>query len=391
MNIGRIRKFGQGALKGLSEMRMARKPETLALKRSQAKAYIASISDATWEKMSKDIFVQPNESKSKLLDRLHEIKGTYDKLGFPMPENVAEAFKTLEHKATVFADRMEVAVSKGKEQKNYWSYGGKFVKSHKEAFSIIDNFVTESRDNMMKKWDSAIKQRDLEAINKARSDYSKISQVKPIGFVSSLDLYVDKIREVASDEFKSGQMLYHGTKHAKAILKNGFSLVPKTGQATAASRELGQGIYLTPSKRAASFYAGLKGDILHLKMNEGKIAAVNNNQLSKIIAAERSMLGDDAFEPAIQELIIKTLFQRNGYCAAYSREALGGGFFYDPRKIIDALAGGKQSQVCVFDPSDIKILGKSLAERVENQKMQIGSLLKSPYNMIKGILAARNA
>lgn len=391
MNIGRIRKLGQEALEGISEFRKARKPETLALKRRQAEAYVASISDTTWDKLSKSIFVQPNESKSRLLDKLHEIKGTYDELGLALPENVAGAFKTLEHKATVFADRMGVAVSKGKEQKNYWTYGEKFVKTHKEAFSTIDNYVTEARNNMMKKLDTAIKQRDMEAINKAQEDYTKISQVRPIRYVDSSDLYSDKIREVAADELKNGQMLYHGTKHAKEILAGGFSLVPKNGQAATASRELGQGVYLTPSKRAASWHAGMSGQILHLKINEGKIAAVNNNQLSNITTTATMELGESAREPATRELLIKTLFQRNGYKAAYSREALGGGLLYDPRKIVDALAGGKQSQVCVFDPNDIKILGKSFAERVKNQTMQIGSVLKSPYNMIKGMIAAKKA
>lgn len=271
------------------------------------------------------------------------------------------------------------------------TYGKKFAKSNRRAISKIDNYAVRSRDKATEKCRSAIEDRDFARAEKAQVAIDKLFSIPSISHIESSDLYSDKIQEVAKDEFKSGQMLYHGTKHAKKILAEGFSLMPKNGQAATACRELGQGVYLTPSRRCASHYAGANGSILHLKINEGKIAAVNNNQLSKIIAAERSMLGDDAFEPVKLELIIKTLFQRNGYRAAYSREALGGGFFYDPRKIIDALAGGKQSQVCVFDPSDIKILGKSFAERVENQKMQIGSLLKSPYNMIKGILAARNA
>lgn len=117
MIITELRYLGREVFKGISEARKARKPETLALKRLEAKTYVAGISDETWNKISKSIFAQPNEPKSKLLDKLHQIKSTYDEIGVTLPEDVADALKTLEHKATVFVDRMGVAVAKGKEQK----------------------------------------------------------------------------------------------------------------------------------------------------------------------------------------------------------------------------------------------------------------------------------
>ena len=61
---------------------------------------------------------------------------------------------------------------------------------------------------------------------------------------------------------------------------------------------------------------------------------------------------------AIRELIVKNLFQRNGYNAAYTKEALGEGIFAQ-NKLVDALVGGKQSQLVVFDPKDIQILDKT--------------------------------
>lgn len=387
MIITELRYLGRVVFKGISEARKARKPETLALKRLQAKAYVAGISDETWNKISKSIFAQPNEPKSKLLDKLHQIKSTYDEIGVTLPEDVADALKTLEHKATVFVDRMGVAVAKGKEQKNSLTYGKKFAKSNRRAISKIDNYAVRSRDKATEKCRSAIEDCDFARAEKAQVASAKLLSIPSISHIESSDLYSDKIQEVAKDEFKSEQMLYHGTKHAKKILAEGFSLMPKNGQAATACRELGQGVYLTPSRRCASHYAGANGSILHLKINEGKIAAVNSDQLTNIFDKISTEMGLDALEPVKLELIIKTLFQRNGYSAAYTRGALAPGFWSGFRKLVDSISGGKQSQVCVFEPSDIKILGKSISERVENQKMQIASAVQLPYNTVKGIIA----
>ena len=90
------------------------------------------------------------------------------------------------------------------------------------------------------------------------------------------------------------------------------------------------------------------------------------------------------------ELLIKELFQRNGYNAAYTREALGSGIF-SQKELVDKLAGGKQSQLVVFDPKDITILGKTLKERLSNQKMQFENLINMPQMIYQIIKEKRSA
>ena len=151
------------------------------------------------------------------------------------------------------------------------------------------------------------------------------------------------------------------------------------------ARELGQGVYLTPDRKVSSRYAGLFGGIVHTKVDTQKVAVVNNNQISDISSTLAKNLSSDRLsEPATMELVLKELFQRNGYNAAYTKEALGSGLFAQ-NKLVDALAGGKQSQLVVFNPKDITILEKSLKDRFVNQKLQIETVLRAPIRYIEGI------
>ena len=272
----------------------------------------------------------------------------------------------------------------GKTPKNTCIYGSKFKNSHKEHFDKIETFLTEKVDVLHKKaWqdfgassEAKIAQENYSQINKLKSELSRIN---------STDLYNPKISLLADDILTEGQKFYHGTTHQSAIRKNGFSLNPKPMQATFASRELGEAVYITPNKDVASYYAGLTGSILPLEVNLQKVAAVNNNQQGILNRTIAKVLGlDVARSPMNLERIINELFKRNGYNAAYTREALGSDLF-SQRDMIDALSGGKQSQLAVFNPDDIKILSKNILDKLENQKMQIASFSRIPKSIYKSL------
>ena len=130
---------------------------------------------------------------------------------------------------------------------------------------------------------------------------------------------------------------------------------------------------------------------MHLDVNLKKVAAVNNDQLmmmNRVIKLYLKESGIEITQPAVMEQIIKELFTRNGFNAVYTRNALSTGeglFGFRQGKIIDAISGGKQSQLVVFNPEDISILNKSFTQRLQNQKDQVVQALMYPFRYVKNV------
>ncbi len=83
---------------------------------------------------------------------------------------------------------------------------------------------------------------------------------------------------------------------------------------------------------------------------------------------------------------MKELFKRNGFNAAYTREAIGQNILMlQNAKMVDDIIGAKQAQLCVFDAADIRILEKTFKDRCSNQALQTKSWLLKPYNVYKMI------
>ena len=84
-----------------------------------------------------------------------------------------------------------------------------------------------------------------------------------------------------------------------------------------------------------------------------------------------------AYTPAEMELLIKELFKRNGFNAAYTREAIGQNILMlQNAKMVDDIIGAKQAQLCVFDTKDIRILEKTF-------KDYMGEVVTSTQNLLK--------
>jgi len=376
----------------IKESRAEFSHEALTLKRLEAKNFVASIPEETWNKISKAVFEQPGETSSIFLDKLKKSKKFYQENGIEIPKDVQEAYNTLEHKAVIFAERMAKAKSLGKEPKNYYKFGEKFKRNNKDAIEKLRTFSTEQFDIAFAKSCESLSGLDYDsaAVRKYKELYTKCAENRNIFYFTSEDLFNSKISAVSEELIQKGQTFYHGTTHQRAISKNGFSLIPKKTQAAAGPRELGQGVYITPDKRVASFFAKLHGGILPLKVDTQKVAAVNDMQSRNMLSAIHHELGQKSTEPANLELIVSELFKRNGYNAAYTRETLGKGAIGDllnNQELVDKVAGGKQSQLAVFDPKDITILDKSLKDRVSNEAMQIGTAIKVPFITINHFIS----
>lgn len=358
----------------------------LLLQRQEARKFVDSIPAEMWDKVSQVVFRQPNEPKSKFLKTLGRFRKFCQEQKITLSPEAEKAYQTLEHKGTVMADRLNDAVSRGKTPKNWLDYGEKFKNNNKQAVEILEKQMKEIESMLNAKCNNY----GTPEWAKKFSLYSEISSIRS-SFRSSMgfghDFYNPKIAELSKDILHDGQVFYHGTKHQRAIAKNGFNLTPKKSQATLAARELGEGVYITPDKKVAAHYAGLRGGILPLDVKLNKVAAINQDQQSNIIVElGLNITGGRAYIHAENELLIKELFKRNEFNAAYTREAIGGNILtLQNAKMVDDIIGAKQAQLCIFDTSDIRILEKPFKDRCSNQALQTKSWFLKPYNVYKMI------
>lgn len=349
--------------------------KALAAQRQQAEKFVSTISEDTWQSMSKMTFAQKGECPSQFLECLQMLRKYITENGVTLSSEVSQALELLERKAGVFAERLNNSVSKGIEPLNYGFYGLKFQKNNKKAFNVLNDFLKKECFSFATKPHNSTNDKIVEQLMTIDRSFSNA-----IGNA----LFNSKIVQLSDNILQPGQIFYHGTKRAKAIKKHGFSLLPKKLQAIMGARELGEAVYLTPDKNVAARFAGLRGNIMHLKVNLDKVAVVNDMQLHELQKCIIRQLGENLDSHTL-ELVIKGLFKRNGYNAVYTSQALGNfGIFAGEHGVAnDILCGGKQTQLAVFNPDDITILTKTFKERLKNQIKQTDTFIKMPIRYVK--------
>ena len=305
------------------------------------KNFMAQVNESSLNRISRLIFRQANEPKSSFLVTLNR----FDSSGLEMTPEAERALKLLKEKATMFADRMDRAIACGKEPaaKDYYK---DFQRVHSDLFQTISDFLETKLTGSY--YDEG---------------YQKIWELKkslfrPARIKSHADLmYCGKITQTEKSILPADGIFYHGTKHEHRIEKEGFRTRPKFIQEfLGMSRELGDGVYFSPEKEVAAFFAGLNGGVVKAKVNNLKPASINSRQLSSMIDEIYGEFGADA---NIDKLI-KELFKRNGYNAAYAQKELSKHLV---SASIDTVIGKPQSQLAVYNPQDICILSKTKSER----------------------------
>lgn len=361
--------------------------ETLKLQQSRAKNYVKTIPEKAWYEMSNALFQTASDKTLPLIENLKKLKQSCLKNDTNMPKEVEQAFLELERKAIVFNERLGIAKSKGKTPQNVEDFGEKFKENNKKQIDIIEDYLDKLEVKMCG-YDLPYKEFEAnkESFKESRKTISKIRFFANEVFdILPKDIYNHKIIPLADGILEQGQTFYHGTGKASRIKKAGFSLLPSKYQAGVAPRELGEGVYMTPDKEVAAYYAGINGSIIQANVELKNVAVANNYQQSKIPEVIRKVLGVNLSSTFSIEAIVKELFKRNGYDAIYSREALGTGFSADT-KLIDKLSGGKQSQLVVLDAENIKIIDKTFKQRVENQLLQTKRFAKNIVSTLKDII-----
>lgn len=374
----------QGVCNAIKSARQNKSSEKLKLLQLSANDYVKTIPEQSWDEMSKALFQSSQDKILPFKENLRLLKQACLKNVLTMPKEVELAFQELERKVTVFNERLGVAKSKGKTPLNTDEYGDKFKETNKEYFDIINDYLDKLEVKMC---GYSLPYKDIEVnrekFKEARKIISKIRTLADEVFdVSRKDIYNHKISFLADGVLTQGQIIYHGTGRASRIKKEGFSLMPSKSQALVAPRELGEGIYMTPDKEVAAYYAGINGSVIYANVDVKNVAVVNNYQQDMIPEVLEKVLDIGLRATFEVEAVVKELFKRNGYDAIYSREALGTGALANP-KLIDKLSGGKQSQLVVLDSENIKIIDKNLKQRFENQCLQVKRFVKNIVKMVR--------
>ncbi len=195
---------------------------------------------------------------------------------------------------------------------------------------------------------------------------------------SAVNPYDMRISGLSRDYFQDGQLFYHGeqaNKRVKNYMLDKFYII---------CEEMGDGLYISPSKNIAAFWAGIRGKIFKLKLNTDKIAEVNQNQIEYMVNVIARNVKGFTSNPTGQRLnvIIRMLFQKNGYDAAYSRKTMSNSF-EDANEFFDTVIGEHQQQLAIYNNDVIEVLPKNLKEKFVNQILQIKSYIQYYVNLAK--------
>ena len=191
-----------------------------------------------------------------------------------------------------------------------------------------------------------------------------------------------RISGLSRDFFDKKQVFYHGEKYKNK------GRTYEIDEDRVYCEELGDGYYISSDKKVAIFHAGIRGKIYNLKLNTDKIAQVNRKQMkvmgNTIINNVEGIMDNLTGERL--NVIIRMLFIKNGYDAAYAGRTLGDGLD-NAANYYDILIGGKQRQLCIYNREVIEVLPKSIKEKVVNQILQIKQYFKAAYREFKYFIA----
>lgn len=187
-----------------------------------------------------------------------------------------------------------------------------------------------------------------------------------------------RIRGIDKGIFHKEQIFYHGeqiNRKTKSYIIDEDHII---------CEELGDGIYITPSKKVAAFWAGIKGNIFKLKLNTDKIAQVNQKQIETMVNVIANNARGFNANPTGQRLniIIRMLFQKNGYDAAYAESSMSNGF-KNAGIFFDTMIGERQQQLAIYNNNVVEVLSKNLKEKFSYQILQIKSYIQYCMNLLK--------
>ncbi len=186
-----------------------------------------------------------------------------------------------------------------------------------------------------------------------------------------------RISGLNKDFFQKEQVFYHGENPYRKIKSYTID------ETRIWCEEMGDGQYISPSIKVAAFWAGIRGKIYKLKLNTDKIAQVNKKQMNTMVNVISNNVEGFMTNPTGERLnvIMRMLFQRNGYDAAYASRTMGN-TFDDAADFFETAIGEKQQQLAIYNNEVLEVLPKNIRERLKYQILQIKSCIKYNISLI---------
>ena len=305
---------------------------------------IDKIPDSQINEICQVIFRPQNSNQSYFLNRFQSVKDLSKK--FEIPTDIQKAIAKIENEAK------KISITRGVDVDYH------FESQFEKEINLIQKFLEEklyATANLASKSQNAFE--DFRLINNCSSSFNRqiIGDV-PTGIISDSHIF------------------YHGTSNSKSLYKEGFSLF-KSNQIEKAPRELGEGIYLTPDKNVAAHFAGITGEIMHVKANIRKTAMITSKNYDLLIREAQDLLRKNGinydgspFSNASLELMIRKLLVSAGYDSIYCSGGLAKGV---GAINIDRFLGRNQSQLLILNPENAKIISKNFLQRITELLLQI--------------------
>ncbi len=336
---------------------------------SRAKSAVDSIPQERIDEAVKILFKPQGEGNSYLSD-IETLRGALTQGN--APQEVIRSLDKIETRALAHIKSSSKDFAAGKAVKPFETG------DIDEDFNAIRKYFFDKRFNSDLPFD--------EAGNKLREQYDvlmdRISQMHYRN--NPFDSRIGRLKEGV---LPADGRLYHGTTHAKAIEREGFSAT-KSNQLERASREFGAGVYLTPDRVVASNFAGVTGRIVPVEATVQNTAEVNvanfdklSNEIFQIMHDEHIYPTGTRFDNAYIELLNNRLFRTAGYDSVYTSNSMASGLF---AKSADSWLGRPQSQLVVFDASKVKSIGsKPTSQKIKDEFLQLTTRGKVLYNLTK--------
>lgn len=354
------------------------KPAEMTRIYGEASAFVERIPKEKFSKAVSSIF-KIDDKPHIALERLAELRKCAEELN--CPKEIKDLINKIEKETRAFITRAETFSTSSKRclyDENVFfnkQFEYDFQKIEKYFINKKEAFVNANKDMP---WEDKL------AIRKQYMDAWDIAG--SCRYTTPIEDF--KIVELPKGILPEDGMVYHGTTKARKIIKEGLSPF-RSNQIDRAPREFGAGLYVTPNKGVASYFARIFGRIMPMKANVQKTAFVEEYTFG-LLSRESTKLAQDAgidvlennkLNNAIRELIMTRLFKEAGYDSVYTANGMNSGLF---TRSIDDFIGKAQSQLVVFDPKNITLGGKKkLSQKISDEILQIKTALSSNIYTIK--------
>lgn len=327
---------------------------------------------------------KPKEHKCYLSIIIAKVEKYLSQIGECVEPELPVELAKLKQNLAKYTKEAEGKIRTGEYSKIKFDFAKKFEKDNKPLADKIEELLNATDKRF---WRASY---DKPEFRDVKQPWFDLSQSGCIIF--------DSIEKCNLEDLSSNGIFYHGSPKPGKVLKEGFT--PFTSkQLNKGARELGAGVYTTPDKKVAAFFAGLRGGIIPIKLdNNTNVAFVSEDAFIELSSIANKFIGErlpkkqidklpKEIKNAMFECFIRKVFLDAGYDAAYMQKAMrfGGIFNLDflLSPDINEVIGRNQSQLVIFSPEKIKILPRTFLEKIRDIKLKIESK-KNIFNFCIG-------